>query len=41
MSVASGKLEKYIQQADGLTLEIERNGKIQMFDIAKERKPTQ
>ena len=41
MSVASGKLEKYIQQADGLTLEIERNGKILMFDIAKERKPTQ
>lgn len=41
MSVASGKLEKYIQQADGLTLEIERNGKIQMFDIAKERKPIQ
>lgn len=41
MSVASGKLEKYIQQANGLTLEIERNGKIQMFDIAKERKPTQ
>ena len=41
MSVASGKLEKFIQQADGLTLEIERNGKIQMFDIAKERKPTQ
>lgn len=41
MSVASGKLEKYIQQADGLTLEIEHNGKIQMFDIAKERKPTQ
>lgn len=41
MSVASGKLEKYIQQADGLTLEIERDGKIQMFDIAKERKPTQ
>lgn len=31
MSVASGKLEKYIQQADGLTLEIERNGKILMF----------
>ena len=41
MSVASGKLEKYIQQADSLTLEIERNGKILMFDIAKERKPTQ
>ena len=41
MSVASGKLEKYIQQADGLTLEIERNGKILMFDIAKERTPTQ
>lgn len=41
MSVASGKLEKYIQQADGLTLEIERNGKILMIDIAKERKPTQ
>ena len=41
MSVASGKLEKYIQQADGLTLEIERNGKILMFDIAKEGKPTQ
>ena len=41
MSVASGKLEKYIQQADGLTLVIERNGKILMFDIAKERKPTQ
>lgn len=41
MSVASGKLEEYIQQADGLTLEIERNGKILMFDIAKERKPTQ
>ena len=34
MSVASGKLEKYIQQADGLTLEIERNGKIQMFDLS-------
>lgn len=41
MSVASGKLEKYIQQADSLTLEIERNGKILIFDIAKERKPTQ
>lgn len=41
MSVASGKLEKYIQQADSLTLEIERNGKILMFDIARERKPTQ
>ncbi len=41
MSVASGKLEKYIQQADGLTLEIERNGKILMFDIANERNPTQ
>lgn len=41
MFVASGKLEKYIQQADSLTLEIERNGKILMFDIAKERKPTQ
>ena len=41
MSVGRGKLEKYIQQADGLTLEIERNGKILMFDIAKERKPTQ
>ena len=26
MSVSSGKLERYIQQADSLTLEIERNG---------------
>ena len=36
MSVSSGKLEKYIQQADSLTLEIERNGKKQVFYIAKE-----
>ena len=36
MSVSSGKLEKYIQQADSLTLEIERNGKRQVFNIAKE-----
>ena len=36
MSVSSGKLEKYIQQADSLTLEIERNGKRQVFCIAKE-----
>jgi hypothetical protein len=37
MFVASGKFEKYFQQADGLALEIERNGKILTFDIAKER----
>lgn len=37
MSVSSGKLEKYIQQADSLTLEIERNGKRQVFNIAKEK----
>lgn len=36
MSVSSGKLEKYIQQADSLTLEIERNGKRRVFNIAKE-----
>ena len=36
MSVSSGKLEKYIQQADCLTLEIERNGKRQVFHIARE-----
>ena len=41
MSVASGKLEKYIQQVDSLTLEIERNGKRLMIDISRERKPTQ
>ena len=37
-SVSSGKLEKYIQKADSLTLEIERNGKRQVFNIARERK---
>lgn len=36
MSVSSGKLEKYIQRADSLTLEIERDGKRQVFNIAKE-----
>ena len=36
MSVSSGKLEKYIQQADSLTLEIERNGKRQVFCIVRE-----
>lgn len=36
MSVSSGKLEKYIQQADSLTLEIERDGKRQVFNIARE-----
>lgn len=38
MSVASGKLERYIQQADSLTLEIERDGKRQMFCITRESK---
>lgn len=33
MSVSSGKLESYIQQADSLTLEIERNGKRQNYMI--------
>lgn len=33
MSVSSGKLERYIQQADNLTLEIERNGERQNYMI--------
>lgn len=33
MSVSSGKLERYIQQADSLTLEIERNGERQNYMI--------
>ena len=38
MSVSSGRLETYIQQADSLTLEIERNGQRQMFSITGEPK---
>lgn len=37
MSVASGKLERYIQQADSLTLEIERDGEREIFSIMRER----
>lgn len=37
-SVASGKLEAYIQRADSLTLEIERDGERQMFSITRESK---
>lgn len=33
MSVSSGKLERYIQQADSLTLEIERNGERKNYMI--------
>ena len=33
MSVSSGKLERYIQQADSLTLEIERNGEREKYMI--------
>lgn len=33
MSVSSGKLERYVQQADSLTLEIERNGERQNYMI--------
>lgn len=33
MSVSSGKLERYIQQADSLTLEIERNGERKKYMI--------
>ena len=33
MSVSSGKLERYIQQADNLTLEIERNGERKKYMI--------
>lgn len=33
MSVSSGKLERYIQQADSLTLEIERNGERENYMI--------
>lgn len=38
MSVSSGRLETYIQQADSLTLEIERNRQRQMFSITGEPK---
>lgn len=33
MSVSSGKLETYIQQAESLTIEIERNGKRKIFTL--------
>ena len=35
MFVSNGKLEEYIQQANSLTLEIERNGKRQTFNITR------
>lgn len=35
MFVSNGKLEKYIQQANSLTIEIERNGKRQTFNITR------
>lgn len=38
MSASSGRLETYIQQAECLTLEIERNGKRKIFSIIKETK---
>ena len=33
MSVSNGKLERYIQQVDSLTLEIERNGERKNYMI--------
>lgn len=36
MSVSNGKLEKYVQQTNSLTLEIERNGKRQTFNVTRE-----
>lgn len=38
MSVSSGRLETYIQQAESLTLEIERNGEKKIFSVIKEAK---
>lgn len=38
MSVSSGRLETYIQQAESLTLEIERNGEKKIFSVIKETK---
>lgn len=35
MSVSSGRLETYIQQAESLTLEIERNGERKIFSIIR------
>ena len=38
MSVSSGKLERHIQQADSLIVEIERDGTRQIFYINNSQK---
>ena len=38
MSVSSGRLETYIQQAESLALEIERNGEKKIFSVIMETK---